>query len=60
MGDGRQMLTSDRVSLADLTLQSALQFARFGKVDILESYGEIAAWDLRYREREAAKEVLKF
>ena len=58
--DGRQMLTGDRVSLADLTLQSALQFARFGKVDILESYGEIAAWDLRYREREAAKEVLKF
>ena len=54
------MLTGNKVSLADLTLQSALQFARFGKVDILESYGEIAAWDLRYREREAAKEVLKF
>ncbi|NOX51358.1 MAG: glutathione S-transferase family protein [Gammaproteobacteria bacterium] len=58
--DGRSMLLGERVSIADCTLQSGCQFARFGKTELLMLHPLIAAWDLRYRERPAARKVLKF
>ena len=58
--DGRVLLTGDRVSIADCTLQAGCQFARFGKAELLGDYPLIQAWDERYRTRPAALEVLKF
>jgi glutathione S-transferase len=58
--DGRANLLGEEVSLADCTLQSGCQFARFGKAELLGDYPLIQAWDLRYRERPAARKVLKF
>lgn len=60
LADGRDLLAGHRVSVADCTLQSALQFARFGKVDVLGDHPGIRAWDDRYRARSAAQAVLKF
>ena len=60
LGDGRECLGGERVQLADCTLQAALQFLRFGKVEVPGDYPRIAAWDARYRERPAARKVLKF
>ena len=60
LSDGRPLLGGEEVSIADCTLQSALQFARFGKVDVIDGYPGICAWNERYCQRPAAKSVLKF
>jgi glutathione S-transferase len=60
LDDGRHMLTGGRASIADFTLQSALQFLRFVKADLLENYPNLQAWDARFRETPAAKAVLKW
>lgn len=60
LDDGRHMLTGSRPSIADFTLQSALQFLRFVKADLLEDYPNLQAWDARFRETPAAKAVLKW
>lgn len=56
--DGRPFLAGDEVTVADCTLASALQFARFREMSFLDGYGALEAWDLRYRERPAAQRVL--
>jgi glutathione S-transferase len=60
LADGRPFLAGDRVTIADCTLAAALQFGRFGEVDLdLETaHPHLAAWDARYRERPAARAVL--
>ena len=60
LADGRDWLGGERVSIADITLQSALQFARFAKVDVIDGYESVQQWDERYRERPAAQQVLRF
>ena len=60
LADGRDWLGGEHASLADITLQSALQFARFAKVDVIEGYAALQAWDQRYRQRPAAQGVLRF
>ena len=60
LADGRDCLLGDQVSLADCTLQAACQFARFGKADLISAHANLKEGDARYRERPAAKEVLKF
>ncbi|MDG2313105.1 MAG: glutathione S-transferase family protein [Alphaproteobacteria bacterium] len=60
LSDGRNLLGGDRPTIADCTLQSALQFARFAKVEVINGYPLIQEWDIRYRQRPAAKVVLKF
>jgi len=60
LSDGRTLLTGDDACLADCTLQSGFQFARFGKAELLGDFPLLRAWDKRYRERAAAREVLKF
>lgn len=58
LADGRPFIAGDRPTIADCTLQAALQFARFGKVEIDPSFGHLARWDRDYRERPTAKSVL--
>ena len=60
LGDGRECLMGNRVNVADCTLQAAFQFARFGKAKLIADYPNLNNWDQRYRNRLAAKEVLKF
>jgi len=60
LGDGRPFLFGQQVTTADFTLQSALQFVRFIKQDLIGSRQQLLAWDTRYRERPAAKAVLKW
>jgi glutathione S-transferase len=60
LNDGRSLLTGDNVSIADCTLQCGLQFARFGKAQVIDEYPNIQSWDATYRSRPAAQSVLKF
>lgn len=60
LGDGRALLCGDGVSIADCTLQAALQFVRFIKADLLGERANLRAWDARYRERSASGAVLKW
>ena len=57
LGDGRPFLAGERVSVADCTLAAAFQFARFGRIGI-DPGENLSRWDLAYRERPAAREVL--
>ena len=58
LGDGRSFVAGPRVTVADCTLAAALQFARFGKVDLPSGLERLVDWDARYRAREPAKQVL--
>ena len=60
LADGRNWLGGEQASLADITLQSALQFARFAKVEVINNHPGLQAWDERYRQRPAAQAVLRF
>ena len=58
LADGRPFVAGQRPTIVDCTLQAALQFARFGKVDIDPSFEHVARWDRSFRERDAARSVL--
>ena len=58
LSDGRSFLAGDRPSIADCTLAAALQFARFGGVEIDPGFRNLAQWDTRYRERPIVNSVL--
>lgn len=58
LADGRPFLAGDKPTIADCTLAAALQFARFGKVEIGKEYEHVHRWDAAYRERAPAREVL--
>jgi glutathione S-transferase len=58
LSDGRPFIAGDRPTIADCTLAAAFQFARFGGVEIDPQFRNLAAWDVRYRDRPAAKAVL--
>ncbi len=58
LADGRPFLAGDRPTVADCTLAAALQFARFGKLEIDPAFERLARWDERFRERESAKRIL--
>jgi len=60
LGDGRQWLAGDQVTIADCTLQGGLQFMRFRELEDLSAYPKVAQWSSRYRERPAAQSVLIF
>ncbi|MGR8921589.1 MAG: glutathione S-transferase family protein [Gammaproteobacteria bacterium] len=57
---GDEFLCGARPTVGDCTLAAALQFARFAKMDLglADDFPALAAWDLSYRERPAAKDVL--
>jgi glutathione S-transferase len=58
LADGRPFVAGPRPTIVDCTLQAALQFARFGKVEIDASFEHIARWDHAFRERDSARSVL--
>lgn len=58
MADGRPFLAGERVTVADCTMQAALQFARLLKLPVLEGFPRLSEWNAVYREREAAKAVI--
>jgi glutathione S-transferase len=60
LSDGRNLLLGDRPSLADCTFASALQFLRFIQADLIGDRPKLRAWDEHYRQRPAAKAVLKW
>lgn len=60
LADGRELLFGSRVSIADCTLASALQFVRYVEGDLLGERPHLRAWDERYRERPAARAVLRW
>lgn len=60
LADDRPLLTGDRASVADCTLAASLQFMRFVEADVMGDRPRLRAWDERYRERPAAKAVLKW
>jgi glutathione S-transferase len=57
LSDGRPFLAGERVTVADCTLAAALQFGRFRKLAFLDESPRLAAWDERYRAREAVRSV---
>ena len=58
--DGRALLTGDAPTIADCTLQAAMQFTRWAEMDLRCDRPNLRAWDDRYRERESIKDVLKW
>jgi glutathione S-transferase len=60
LADHRPLLLGEHVSIADCTLQAALQFMRFAEADVLDERPLLRAWDERYRVRPAAARVLKW
>ncbi len=58
LADGRLFVAGARASIVDCTLEAALQFARFGKVEIDPSFGNLLRWDDDFRKRPSAKAVL--
>ena len=60
LADSRPLLNGDKISIADCTLQASLQFMRFIETDVFGDRPLLRAWDERYRERPAAKAVLKW
>jgi len=57
LSDGRPFVAGEKPNIADCSLGAALQFARFGKLDVLNRHDHIDAWDKRYRQREAVRSV---
>lgn len=60
LADGRPLLMGNGPTPADCTLQAALQFLRFIQADLLGDRPRLRAWDEAYRQRPAAKAVLKW
>jgi glutathione S-transferase len=58
LADGRPFVAGERPTIVDGTLAAALQFARFGEVEIDPRYEALARWDRSYRERPVARSVL--
>jgi glutathione S-transferase len=58
LDDGRPFLAGERPTVGDCTLAAALQFGRFRKLEFLDGYPGLSAWDARYRARETARSVL--
>ena len=60
LSDGRSCLLGEQVSIADCTLQASFQFMRYVEADVLGERPSLRAWDERYRERPAAKGILRW
>lgn len=60
LADGRELLAGSRITMADCTLQGALQFMRFRKLEDLSDFPNVARWNDAYRQRPAAQAVLQF
>ena len=60
LADERPFLAGDQVTVADCTLQGALQFMRFRELEDLSAFPHLARWSRDYRARSPVREVLLF
>jgi len=60
LGDGRPFVAGVRPTIADCSLAAALQFARFGKLQLPDELDYVTAWNERYRARDHVKGILIF
>lgn len=60
LGDGRTFVAGAEPTIADCSLAAALQFARFGKLQLPDGIDHVAAWNERYRSRDHVKGILIF
>lgn len=60
LADGPPLLLGERVSVADCTLASYLQFVRFVEADVFGDRPLLRAWDERFRARPAPASVLRW
>ncbi len=60
LADKGPFLFGSDVSIADLTLQSALQFIRYVEAEIFGERPMLRQWDASYRERPAPQSVLRW
>ncbi|HYD47142.1 MAG TPA: glutathione S-transferase family protein [Terriglobales bacterium] len=58
LNDGRTYLAGEQPTIADFTLAAALQFARYGEVEIGAQFDNVSNWDKTYRSRPAAQSAL--
>lgn len=56
--DGRPFLAGPHPSIADCTLAAALQFGRFGQLELDPAFKGLARWDETYRRRPCVQSVL--
>ncbi len=60
LADKRPFLAGPSVTIADCALAAAFQFARYGKLDVLNGLPNLSSWDERFRDRKSAKKILVF
>ncbi len=60
LSDQRRYIAGAELTVADCALAAALQFARYGKLNLLADRPDLSLWDEMYRGRAAAKSVLVF
>jgi glutathione S-transferase len=58
LSDGRPFLAGATPTVADCTLQAALQFGRFGSVELPGRREHLDRWDAAFRQRDSARSVL--
>ena len=58
LADGRPFVAGARPTIADCTLEAALQFGRFGGVELDPAHLHLARWERAYRERPCVGAVL--
>jgi len=58
LSDGRPFLLGEKPTIADCTLASALQFGRFGKVELDPGYEHLTRWNHAFRARPSAQAIL--
>jgi len=58
LSDGRSFLAGRAPTVADCTLAAALQFGRFGGVELPQEFEEVRRWDEEFRQRPSAESVL--
>jgi glutathione S-transferase len=58
LADGRPFLAGASPTVADCTLQAALQFGRFGSVELPGPREHLDRWDAAFRQRASARSVL--
>ena len=59
LADGRPFIAGDTVTFGDCTLAAGLQFGRFAGIEVDEPLVHLHRWDRSYRQREAARTVLR-
>ena len=58
LSDGRPFLAGEGPTIADCTLAAALQFGRFGQIELDPAFEHLTRWDREYRAREVAADIL--